>query len=138
MLSQVHASFCAILIGSMDGWWVIVGCGWWIFVGYECWIMIVVYAYHVCLCSLLIVGIWNWYWFFLYWTHPCNFVLCGWYLWWSRTLFVGAEWQWQGAESKILVRSRRADVMTLALFLERVVFCNQLLRSWFLSFLLLS
>ena len=26
--------------------------------------MIVVYAYHVCLCSLLIVVIWNWYWFF--------------------------------------------------------------------------
>ena len=64
VLSQVHASFCAVLIGSMDGWWVIVGCEWWIFVGYECWIMIVVYAYHVCLCSLLIVVIWNWYWFF--------------------------------------------------------------------------
>ena len=54
-LSQVHASFCAVLIGSMDGWWVIVGCGWWIIVGCECWIMNVVYAHHVCLCSLLFV-----------------------------------------------------------------------------------
>ena len=42
------------------------------------------------------------------------------------------------AGSKILVRSRQVDVMTLALFWKRVVFCNQLLRSWFLSFILLS
>ena len=43
---------------------------------------------------------------------------------------------WVG--SKILVRSRQVDVMTLALFWERVVFCIQLPRSWFLSFILLS
>jgi len=49
-LSQVHASFCAVLIGSMDGWWVIfeygwrviVECGWWTIVGCECRIINVV------------------------------------------------------------------------------------------------
>ena len=49
-MSQVHASLCAVLIGSMDGWWVIVeygwwvivGCGQWTIVGCECWIMNVV------------------------------------------------------------------------------------------------
>ena len=57
VLSQVHASFCVVLIGSMDGWWVIVECGWWIIIECECWIMNIVYAHHVCLCSLLIVVI---------------------------------------------------------------------------------